>query len=349
MAVEEPSVVAAAGNAARIVRRGGGFTAEADESLMIGQVQLDGVADISAARRAILAEGDAIMAAGNRAVPELCRYGGGVREIQVRELGEGSMVVHLLVDCRDAMGANMVNTVCESVSRRIAELSRARSGLRILSNLCDRRLVRVTARVPPEALAGKGYSGPQVCDQVMRASRFAERDIYRAATHNKGVMNGADAVVLATGNDWRAVEAGAHAFAARDGRYRPLCTWRSDEQGRLCGRLEMPLALGIVGGSSRAHQGARLALEILGVKSVRELAMVVAAAGMASNLAALRALATEGIQAGHMTLHARSVAIAAGAVGEQTEAVARRMCAEKRVTLEAAEEILRELSTENSK
>jgi hydroxymethylglutaryl-CoA reductase len=344
MVVEEPSVVAAAGNAARMVREGGGFSAEADESLMIGQVQLDGVGDIRAARRAILARGEEILAAGNRAVPELCQFGGGVREIQVRELGEGSMVVHLLVDCRDAMGANMVNTVCESVSGRITELAGARSGLRILSNLCDRRLVRVTARVPAEALAGKGYTGPQVCEAVERASRFAERDIYRAATHNKGLMNGADAVVVATGNDWRAVEAGAHAFAARDGRYRPLCTWRADQQGRLCGRLEMPLALGIVGGSARAHQGARLALEILGVNSARELGMVVASVGMASNLAALRALATEGIQAGHMTLHARSVAIAAGAVGEQAEAVAQRMCAEHRVTLEAAGEILGEMT-----
>ena len=198
MVVEEPSVVAAAGNAARMVREGGGFSAEADESLMIGQVQLDGVADVEAARQAILAEGDEIMAAGNRAVPELCQFGGGVREIQVRELGEGSLVVHLLVDCRDAMGANMVNTACESVSGRIAELARAQSGLRILSNLCDRRLVRVTARVPAEALAGKGYTGPQVCEAVVRASRFAEKDIYRAATHNKGLMNGADAVVLAT-------------------------------------------------------------------------------------------------------------------------------------------------------
>ncbi len=343
MVVEEPSVVAAAGNAARMVRQGGGFSAEAEESLMIGQVQLDGVADVEAARRAILTEGDAIMAAGNRAVPELCQFGGGVREIQVRELGEGSLVVHLLVDCRDAMGANMVNTVCESVSGRIAELGRAQSGLRILSNLCDRRLVRITARVPAEALAGQGFTGPQVCEGVQRASRFAEKDIYRAATHNKGLMNGVDAVVVATGNDWRAVEAGAHAFAARDGRYRPLCTWRSDQQGRLCGQLEMPLALGIVGGSSRAHRGARLALEILGVKSARELGMVVASAGMASNLAALRALATEGIQAGHMTLHARSVAIAAGAEGEQAEAVAQRMCAEGRVTLEAAEKILSEM------
>jgi hydroxymethylglutaryl-CoA reductase len=344
MVVEEPSVVAAASNAARMVREGGGFGAEADESLMIGQVQLDGVGEVEAARQAILAEGEAIMAAGNQAVPELCQHGGGVREIQVRDLGQGSMVVHLLVDCRDAMGANMVNTVCESVSGLIARLACARSGLRILSNLCDRRLVRVTARVPSEALAGRGFSGPEVRGAVVRASRFAEQDVYRAATHNKGLMNGVDAVTVATGNDWRAVEAGAHAFAARDGRYRPLCTWSADDKGMLCGRLELPLALGIIGGSSRAHQGARLALRILGVKSARELGMVVGSAGMASNLAALRALATEGIQAGHMTLHARSVAIAAGAEGEWAEAVAQRMCAEGRVTLEAAEEILREMN-----
>lgn len=321
MVVEEPSVVAAASNAAKMIRAGGGFRVTADPPLMISQVQLDEVPDTAAACARVQAHGAELIELGNRAVPGLVRRGGGVRGLRARDLGDGMMVVHFHVDCRDAMGANLVNTVAEAVALRIQTLSGGQVGLRILSNLCDERKVHVRCRVPAAALASAEFSGEEVCMGVVRASRFAERDPYRAATHNKGLMNGLDAVVLATGNDWRAVEAGAHAFAARNGQYSPLCVWRA-EGGELLGHLTVPLSLGIVGGPSRVHDGARLALKMVGVSSATELAMVAASVGMASNLAALRALATEGIQRGHMALHARSVAIAAGAEGAEVEQVA---------------------------
>lgn len=336
MVVEEPSVIAAASNAAKMIRAGGGFEAEADEPVMIAQVQLDEVPDAAAATAAIAAHEAELLTIADRSVPGLVGRGGGARGVEVRDLGEGMLVVHVLVDVRDAMGANLANTVAEAVAGRVAELARGRIGLRILSNLADRRCVRVRARVPAEALACEGYAGEDVRDAIVRASRFAERDPYRAATHNKGILNGVDAVVVATGNDWRAVEAGAHAFAARNGRYEPLCTWRMAEDGALVGELELPLALGIVGGPTRVHRGARLALEILGVKTAQELAMIVACVGLASNLAALRALGTDGIQRGHMALHARSVAIAAGARGDLVEKVAAAIHDAGNVTLEAA-------------
>lgn len=249
------------------------------------------------------------------------------------------MVVHFHVDCRDAMGANLVNTVAEAVADRIQSLSGGQVGLRILSNLCDERKVHVRCRVPAAALASADFTGEEVCAGVVRASRFAERDPYRAATHNKGLMNGLDAVVLATGNDWRAVEAGAHAYAARNGQYAPLCVWRA-EASELLGHMTIPLSLGTVGGPSRVHDGARLALKMVGVSSATELAMVAASVGMASNLAALRALATEGIQRGHMALHARSVAIAAGAEGAEVEQVAQAIHRLGDVTLAQASEQL---------
>jgi hydroxymethylglutaryl-CoA reductase len=344
MVVEEPSVVAAASNAAKMIRAGGGFSAEVDDPIMIGQVQVENVKDTSAACVEILNHKEELIQLGNQAIPDLLQYGGGVRGLEVRELPHHVIVVHLFVDCRDAMGANMVNTVCESVSDRIGALSGGEIGLRILSNLCDRRKVRVTVRVPPNVLASTGFSGECVRDRIVRASRFAESDPYRATTHNKGVMNGIDAVVIATGNDFRAVEAGAHAYAARGGCYRPLCTFTTNDEGDLVGSLEIPLALGIVGGSTRVHQGARMALKILNVKTANELAQVVASVGLASNLAALRALSTEGIQRGHMTLHARSVAIAAGAKGSQVELVADKIRASGQITPEAAERVLKELS-----
>jgi hydroxymethylglutaryl-CoA reductase len=238
------------------------------------------------------------------------------------------------------MGANLVNTVAEKVAPRIAELAGAEVGLRILSNWSDRRCVRVRARVPVACLAFDDHDGDSVRDAIARASRFAEKDPYRAATHNKGIMNGVDAAVVATGNDWRAVEAGAHAHAARNGSYGPLCTWRVGDDGDLEGSLEMPLALGIVGGPARVHGGAQLGLEVAGAESAQELAMIVASVGMASNLAALRALGTVGIQRGHMALHARSVAIAAGARDELVEVVAAAIHDAGNVTLEAAREVL---------
>src|SRR5512139_351021 len=248
MVVEEPSVVAAASNAAKMIRDGGGFDAEADAPIMIAQVQLDGVDDAAAAEAALVAHREELLALADAAVPGLVRRGGGARDFEVRDLGDGMLVCHFLIDCRDAMGANLVNTVAEGVAERVAELARGQVGLRILSNLADRRMVRVRCSVPLAALRLPDREGEEVRDAIVRASRFAERDPYRATTHNKGVMNGVDAVVMATGNDWRAVEAGAHAYCARNGSYEPLCVWRVAEDGSLEGSLEMPISLGIVGG-----------------------------------------------------------------------------------------------------
>lgn len=307
MAVEEPSVIAAASNAARMVREGGGFAADADDSLMISQVELRDVADSAAATAALLGARGEILARANEALPRLCQRGGGCRDLEVRPLSNKRLVVHLVIDCLEAMGANMVNTVAEALADRLAELACARVGLRILSNLCDRRLVRVSGRVPFAALAGEKSNddGAGLAREIEAASRFAEDDIYRAATHNKGIMNGIDPVVIATGNDWRGIEAGAHAFAARDGRYQPLATWRV-EGDALVGKLIMPLALGTVGGTLQVHPGARLALRILGNPNSRELAQIAGSVGLAQNLAALKALAGEGIQRGHMALHRRA-------------------------------------------
>lgn len=334
MVVEEPSVVAAASNAARIVRASGGFEAEADPPLMIAQVQLDCAPE--GAKRAIEEHKRELLDIADRSVPNLVERGGGARDIEVRDLGGGWLVLHVIVDCRDAMGANLVNTVAEAVADRAAELAGARVGLRILSNLSDRRNVRVRCAIATRDLAFDGYSGEDVRDRIVRASEFAERDPYRAATHNKGIMNGIDPVVIATGNDWRAVEAGAHAFAARNGRYAPLCTWRRGDDGALVGQMEIPLALGTVGGTLRVHDGARFGLRVAGVESAQELAMLAACVGVASNLAALRALATDGIQRGHMALHARQVAIAAGARGHEVDRVAAAINLIGSVTLDEA-------------
>ncbi len=343
MVVEEPSVVAAASNAARMIREGGGFQAEADPPLMIAQVQFDQVPDAPLALRRIEEDKARILALADEAVPNLVRRGGGARDLEVRDLGDGMLVVHVHVDCQDAMGANLVNTVAEHVAPHLAQLSQGQTGLRILSNLCDRRCVRVRVAIPPLALSTQDFSGERVRDGIVRASRFAERDPYRAATHNKGILNGVDAVALATANDWRAVEAGAHAYAARNGQYAPLCVWREGKEGRLEGYLEIPLALGIVGGPARVHNVARLALKVAGIASSQELAMLVGCMGVASNLAALRALATSGIQKGHMALHARSVAIAAGAEGALVERVAKEIHRDGHVTLDAARSVLARL------
>jgi hydroxymethylglutaryl-CoA reductase len=342
MVVEEPSVVAAASNAARLVRAGGGFTAEVDPPLMTAQVQIVDVPDPDGAAARVAAAKDEILAEAAAATARLCMRGGGPRDVLVRVLSRpgdpdgGMLVVHIDVDCRDAMGANLTNSVAEVVAPRLAALAGGRAGLRILTNLADHRLVRVTARVPFSSLDEACAAG------VAAASRFAELDPYRAATHNKGIMNGVDAVLLATGNDWRGVEAGAHAYAARGGRYAPLATWRLDDGG-LAGALEMPMAVGTVGGALRAHPLARLALEILGTRHAPDLAAVVGAAGLASNLAALRALSTEGIQRGHMTLHARAVARAAGARGETVDRVAVELAASGDVTAERARSVLSRL------
>ncbi len=343
MVVEEPSVVAAMSNAARMVREGGGFYGEADDPITTAQIQLWDVADPKAAAEAVTAASAELLAGANAAFPDIVKFGGGAREIETFDRGEGCFVVHLHVDVRDAMGANMVNTMAEALAPRVAELAKGRVGLRILTNLADRRCVRVRCSAPAEALATEGITGEAVRDRIVDASRFAERDPYRATTHNKGIMNGIDPVVLATGNDWRAVEAGAHAYASKSGVYRPLATWRSGPSGALEGRIELPLALGIVGGTIKVHPGARTALELLDVKTARELALVAAATGLASNLAALRALATVGIQKGHMTLHARSVAATAGATAEEIDRVVKAIVDAKQITLEAARKALETL------
>jgi hydroxymethylglutaryl-CoA reductase len=348
MVVEEPSVVAAASNAAKMVRAGGGFSAEVDEPLMISQIQLVDVRDSAAAIRAIEGARAEILAMADRAVPGLVARGGGARGLEVRVLGEprdAMIVAHVLVDCRDAMGANLINTVAEAVADRLAALAGAKVGLRILSNLCDKRCVRVRCRVPAEVLATDDMDGQAVIDGIVNASRFAELDPYRAATHNKGIMNGVDAVVIATGNDWRAVEAGAHAYAARSGRYAPLSIWRRDGDA-LAGTLELPLALGTVGGTLRVHPSARLSLRVMNVEAASDLAAVAAAVGLASNLAAVRALATDGIQRGHMALHARSVALAAGAVAAEVERIASMIVEARDITVEAARRALHVLRSE---
>jgi hydroxymethylglutaryl-CoA reductase len=351
MVVEEPSVVAAASNAAKMVREGGGFIAEMDAPLMVAQVQLTDVTDRQAAIERVLAEKAALLTIADAAVPGLVERGGGARDIEARILGtdeDAMVVVHVLVDCRDAMGANLVNGVAERIAPRLAEITGGRIGLRILSNLCDRRCVRVRCHVPSAALATDDMDGDAVIDGIVNASRFAELDPYRAATHNKGIMNGIDSVVIATGNDWRAVEAGAHAFAARTGHYSPLATWRRAAGGGLAGRIEVPMALGTVGGTLRVHPAARLSLRLLGVTNAQELAAIAASVGLASNLAAVRALATDGIQRGHMALHARSVAVAAGAIGTEVERVAAAIVEARDITLDAATRVLEVMRTPRS-
>jgi hydroxymethylglutaryl-CoA reductase len=313
MAVEEPSVVAAASNAARIVRAAGGFTGEASAPIMTAQIQLDGVPEPERAAAAVVAARAQLLARGDAAIPGMVARGGGCRDLDVRVVDavDGLLVVHVYVDVGDAMGANLVDAVAEALAEPIAELAGGEVGLRILSNLPLRRMVTVHARASAEAIGG-----PALAEAIVRASRFAERDPFRAVTHNKGVMNGIDAAALALGQDFRAIEAGAHAYAALAGGYRPLAVWRAHGAPRSGGRgeaeppylegtLTMPLAAATVGGSTRAHPGVRAAHELVAVRNARELAVVLAACGLASNLAALRALAGEGIQRGHMKLHAR--------------------------------------------
>ncbi|HWM85323.1 MAG TPA: hydroxymethylglutaryl-CoA reductase, degradative [Kofleriaceae bacterium] len=351
MVIEEPSVVAAASNAARMVRACGGFHAEASAPVMIGQVQLCDVADPDRALVELAAAEGEVLARARRVVPRLVARGGGPVGLEARVLSRpgspdgGMIVVHLLIDCCDAMGANIVNSVSEAVADFLAEVAGGRVGLRILSNLCVHRMVTVRAEVSEAELADDDLDGAAAADAVASASRFAELDPYRAATHNKGIMNGVDAVLLATGNDWRGAEAGAHAFAAQGGGYRPLATWRRSPTG-LTGELSLPLAVGTVGGALHVHAGARLALAILAASSARELAKVAGAAGLASNLAALRALAGSGIQRGHMALHARLVARAAGATGDMVDRVASEIAALGDVKPERAREILTRLRVE---
>lgn len=354
MAVEEPSIVAAVSFAARLARAGGGFITGSTEPRMIGQVQLldipDG--DLARAAAAVLAARTAILALANEQHPTIQALGGGAKDLQVRPFPDtpvGPMlVVHLLLDTRDAMGANAVNTAAEAVAPYLESLTGGRALLRILSNLSDERRAWATCRVPVSALATDTLTGEQVARGIVEANALALVDPYRATTHNKGIMNGIDAVALATGNDWRALEAGAHAYAARTGQYRSLTEWvlLDDAAGEraLGGRLELPLAVGTVGGATKVHPTARAALKLLGQPTARRLAQLMAAVGLAQNLAAIRALATEGIQKGHMALHARQVALAAGAEGDQIEVIAVQMAREGQIRLERARVLLRNLS-----
>jgi hydroxymethylglutaryl-CoA reductase len=345
MVIEEPSVVAGASFMAKLARKGGGFFATTSAPEMIGQMQVLDVADIHAAKMAIYEARERLLEEADGIDPILKKLGGGARDLEVRVIAQSPigafLVVHLIYDVRDAMGANAINTACEKLAPRIESLTGGRVHLKILSNLSDRRMARVRCTVPVDALAFDNFSGEAVRDGIIEAYAFAAADPYRAATHNKGIMNGVDAVVIATGNDWRAIEAGAHAYAVKNGQYTSLSTWGKDADGNLVGTLEMPMAVGIVGGATKVHPTAQAALKLIKVETASELAEIIVAVGLAQNLAALRALATEGIQRGHMSLHARQVAIAAGASGEMVEIVAGQMVAEGTVRIDRAEEILK--------
>lgn len=344
MVVEEPSIVAGASYMAKLARAGGGFTAETTAPEMIGQMQVLDVDDLPSAQSTLLAQKDVLLAAVADIDPILKKLGGGPRDLEVRLIDDSPigpfLVVHLIYDVRDAMGANAVNTACEHLAPSIEKITGGRVHLRILSNLADRRLARVRCTIPLEKLAFRDHAAEDVRDGIIAAWAFAAVDPYRAATHNKGIMNGIDAVVLATGNDWRSIEAGAHAYAARNGQYTSLSTWGQDDDGNLIGSLEMPMAVGIVGGATKVHPAAQTALKIMGVTAANHLAEIMVSVGLAQNLAALRALATEGIQRGHMTLHARQVAIAAGAEGDKIPWLAQKLVAEKAVRIDRAREIL---------
>jgi hydroxymethylglutaryl-CoA reductase len=348
MAIEEPSVVAGASFMAKLARAGGGFHTSTTEPEMIGQIQVLDVPDPDRAAEDLKAAREHILDLANQVDPLLIRLGGGARDLEVRILRDtptGTMLIlHLIYDTRDAMGANAVNTVVERLKGEIEHISGGRVHLRILSNLADRRRAKASCTVPVDALAFDGFLGEQVRDGIVEAWSFAAADPYRAATHNKGIMNGVDAVVIATGNDWRAIEAGAHAYAARAGRYTSLSTWGVDTDGTLTGALEMPMAVGIVGGATRVHPMAKACLGLMGVKTARDLAEIIVSVGLAQNLAALRALASEGIQKGHMSLHARQVAIAAGAKGSMIEQIAEEMVREGTIGIEHAQMLLNKLN-----
>jgi hydroxymethylglutaryl-CoA reductase len=339
MAIEEPSVVAAASNAAKIAREQGGFTTNSTDSIMIGQIQIINVEDPYGAKIAILNSKDEIIEKANEKDPILISFGGGARDLEVKVLDTfvGSMViVELLVDCKDAMGANTVNTMVEAVSPIIENITHGKVRLRIISNLATKRLARAKAIFSKEALGGE-----EIVQGIIEAYAFARADPFRCATHNKGIMNGVIAVVLATGNDHRAVEAGAHAYAVRSGHYDSLTTWEKNRDNDLVGTIEMPMAVGIVGGATKVHPISKLAIKILKVQTAKELAEVIVAVGLAQNFAALRALADEGIQKGHMKLHARMLAATAGAKGEQIDIISDKMVQEGKISMDKAIELLK--------
>ncbi|MBL8079822.1 MAG: hydroxymethylglutaryl-CoA reductase, degradative [Anaerolineales bacterium] len=347
--VEEPSIVAGVSFMAKLARAGGGFTATSTESLMIGQMQLINVVNMDEARLKLYEHKAELLEIADRADSTLRKMGGGARDLEIRLIEDSPigpfLVVHLIYDVKDAMGANAVNTACERLAPQIEAITGGKVHLKILSNLSDRRMARARCTIPVNELTVgfETFKGETVRDGIIAAYAFAASDPYRAATHNKGIMNGIDAVVLATGNDWRAIEAGAHAYAARSGRYTSLTTWGKDANGNLVGTIEIPMAVGIVGGATKVHPAAQAAVKLMGITTAAELAEIIACVGLAQNMAALRALATEGIQRGHMSLHARQIALAAGAKGDQIEKIAAQMVAEKAIRVTRAEEILKEL------
>lgn len=347
MAVEEPSVVAAASYMAKLARECGGFETSSTRPLMRAQVQVLGLGDPQGARLALLRERERIVALANSRDKVLIELGGGCQDIEVHvfpDTPRGPMIVmHLIVDVRDAMGANTVNTMAEAVAPLVEQITGGSVRLRILSNLADLRLARARVRLTPQVLDTKERSGAEIIEGVLDAYTFAAVDPYRAATHNKGIMNGIDPVIVATGNDWRAVEAGAHAYASRSGRYTSLTQWEKDNSGALVGTIEMPMPVGLVGGATKTHPLAQVALKIMDLRSAKELGEIAVAVGLAQNLGALRALATEGIQRGHMALHARNIALVAGATSAEIDAVAKRMAAEKDVRTDRALALLEEL------
>ena len=338
MAIEEPSVVAAASHAAKMVRDGGGFHTSSTPPIMIGQIQAVGIKDPYAARMKVIHAKEEILKKANDQDPVLVNAGGGARDLNVKVIHttQGPMLItELHVDCRDAMGANAVNTMAEAVAPLIERMTGGRVYLRIISNLAVKRLVRVSCLVPKEAVGGE-----EVVDGIVNAYAFAAADPYRAATHNKGIMNGIIAVVIATGNDHRAIEAGGHAYAAITDHYTSLSTWEKNHNGDLVGSMELPMAVGLIGGAVKTHPIAKIAVKILGVKSANEFGEVLAAVGLAQNLGALRALANEGIQRGHMSLHARNIAVTAGAQGEQIDIIAARIVEERKIRVDRAKELL---------
>jgi len=341
MAVEESSVVAGVTNAAKIARGGGGFFTSSTGPVMIAQIQAVNVKDPYGARLRLYEKKDEILEIANEQDPILVEMGGGAKDIEVRviETALGPMVItHLIVDTRDAMGANAVNTMAETIAPYIGEWINGRVYLRILSNLADKRLVRASVRVKKEEFTG----AQEVLDGMVYAWAFADADPYRAATHNKGIMNGISAMVIATGNDFRAIEAGAHSYAARMGRYSSLTHWEKDQNGDLVGTIELPMAVGLIGGATKIHPLCGLVIKILGVKTATELGEIIGAVGLCQNLAALRALAGEGIQKGHMSLHAKNIAVAAGATGDLIDRVATRMIEEGKIRMDRAAELLEE-------
>jgi len=347
MAVEEPSVVAAASHMAKLARMNGGFQAVSDRPIMRGQIQVMDLEDLYASKTKILEHKNELILAANEKDKTLVNLGGGCEDLEVHLFNEtpaGPMlVVHLLVDVCDAMGANTVNTMAEHIAPLIEKLTDGRVRLRILSNLADKRLVTASVKLSASQFDTNNYSGNEVIKGIFEAASFAAVDPYRAATHNKGIMNGIDPIIVVTGNDWRAIEAGAHAFAARNGHYTSLTDWSISNNGDLLGKITLPVAVGLVGGATKTHPTAKAAIALLGVKTSIELGQVIAAVGLAQNLAALRALATEGIQRGHMTLHARNIAVQAGANGSEIDLIVKGMIDSQNVTTDNAMQILKGL------